>query len=209
MNITKATEQYIDARPSIRDCLKKRLLNYSVLSRMIIADSGLKESDFDAVLVAARRYFYKLSKSQSSEQRIRILLEGSRLDIKNRIVVIVIEKGVFTDDLLELERKVKKSRNVFYAVEGTEAITIITSAAFLPEIQRTFRSNIVQVRKDLALVVICCAQEIEEIPGVISYLASLLSDRGINITETMSCWSETLFVVAETDIVRVLETLRF
>ncbi|MBI2144070.1 ACT domain-containing protein, partial [Candidatus Woesearchaeota archaeon] len=45
--------------------------------------------------------------------------------------------------------------------------------------------------------------------GVFSYLSGLLSDRGINIMEAMSCWSETLFVVAEQDIAKVLDVLRF
>ncbi len=84
-NITKLTEQYINERPSIRDCLKKKLVNYSQLSRQIIKDSSLKSRDFDAVLIAVRRYFRKISKSAAAEDRIRSLLSRSRIEIKNKI----------------------------------------------------------------------------------------------------------------------------
>ncbi len=209
MNITKVTEQYIAERPSVRDCLKKRLVNYSKLSRQLIKESGLKGRDFDAVLIAARRYLWKLSKIAATEEKIRALLSRSRINIKTKIVVAVIDKHIFTDDILELERKIKKSRNVFYAIEGTDAITIITTTAFLDDIRGSFKSSIIRVWEDLALVVITSPEEIEETPGVFSYLSGLLSDRGINVLEAMSCWSETLFVVSEKDIAKVLEALKF
>ncbi|MBI3036852.1 hypothetical protein HYY73_03835 [Candidatus Woesearchaeota archaeon] len=208
MNITKLAEHYINERPSIKDCLKKKLVNYSKLSRLVIREHNLKSSDFDAVLIAARRFFLRLSKS-AAEEGVRNILSNSRIDVKTKIVVVVIDKHVFTDDLLELERKIKKSRNVFYIIEGTNAITIITAAAFLGDIRSSFKSSVIKVWAELALVVIASPEEIEETPGVFSYLSGLLSDRGINVLETMSCWSETLFVVAEVDIAKVLEALKF
>ncbi len=209
MNVTKITESYIEGHPSVKDCLKKGLVNYSQLSRQIIRDCSLKSSDFDAVLIAARRYFRKLSKFMAAEDKIRSLLAKSAIGIKSKIVVAVIDKHVFTDDLLELEKKIKKSRSVFYAIEGTEAITIITAASFLDDIRSSFKSSIIRVWKELALVVIASPEEIEETPGVFSYLSGLLSDRGINVMEAMSCWSETLFVVSESDIAKVLEAMKF
>src|SRR3989338_7947802 len=145
MNAAKITESYIDSRPSIKDCLKKKVINYSRLSRQIIKDNGLKSGDFDAVLIAARRYFWKLSKFAAAEDKIRALLSSSRIEIKNKIIVAVIDKHIFTDDLLELERKIKKSRNVFYAIEGTDAITIITAAPFADDIRSVFKSSIMKV----------------------------------------------------------------
>ena len=209
MSISKLTEQYIESRPSVKDCLKKKLVNYSKLSRRIMKDNNLKSSDFDAVLTAARRYFWKLSKFVAAEDKIRVILSSSRIEIKNKIIVVVIDKHIFNDDLLELERRIKKSRNVFYAIEGTDAITIITATAFLDDIRSSFKSSIIKVWKELALVIIASPEQIEETPGVNSYLSSLLSDRGINVVEMMSCWSETLFVVSEDVIAKVLDVLKF
>lgn len=209
MNVAKATEQYINSRPSIRDCIKKKVINYSRLSRQIVRDSGMKLSDFDAVLAASRRCFYGLSKAQSAEDKIRTLLSKSSISIRSKIIVAVIDKRIYTDDLLDMERKVKKSHNPFYAIEGTDAITIITAASFAEDIRKAFKSAIIRFWDEMALVIIGSPSEIEETPGVLSYMASLLSDRGINVVQNMSCWSETLFVVAEQDIAGVLEALKF
>ena len=52
-------------------------------------------------------------------------------------------------------------------------------------------------------------QEIENIPGVISYLTSLFSENGVNIEEFFSCWRDTVFVIAVNDLGKVLEFLHF
>jgi len=50
---------------------------------------------------------------------------------------------------------------------------------------------------------------LEETVGVIAYLSNLLAENGINIIETMSTWTDTLFVISEKDIVKVMGLLRF
>lgn len=209
MNITKAVEEYVDFSPSIKDCLKEQVINYSDLSRKIIKETSLKQSDFDAILVALRRYTKKINALPSFEKRIQKVLSQSKLTITNRVGVIVLEKHIYSDDLLALEKKIKKARDVFYAIEGSGVITIITSEYYLEEIRKTFRANMIKDWNHLALIVISSPEDIEEIPGVYAHLASLLSQKGINVYETMSCWSETLFVVAEKDISRSISTFGF
>ena len=41
------------------------------------------------------------------------------------------------------------------------------------------------------------------------YLYSLFGENGINIIETMSTWTDTLFVIEEKDVGRVMGILRF
>ena len=53
------------------------------------------------------------------------------------------------------------------------------------------------------------AKQIETTSGVISYLYSLLGENNINILETLSCWTDTIFLVEEKDLSRVMEFLRF
>jgi len=209
MNITKAVEEYVNFSPSIKDCLKEEVINYSDLSRKIIKETQLKQKDFDAILVALRRYARKINGLPSFEKRIQNVLSKSKLTITNRVGVIVLEKHIYSDDLLALEKKIKKARDVFYAIEGTGVITIITAEYYLEEIHKTFRANVIKEWVGLALIVISSSEDIEEIPGIYAHLATLLSQKGINVYETMSCWSETLFVVAENDVSRSISTFGF
>ena len=63
-NITKLTEGYIAEHPFVKDCLKKGLINYSSLTRQICQDLNLDpRKNFDAILIACRRFYNKVKKS--------------------------------------------------------------------------------------------------------------------------------------------------
>jgi len=69
-NITKLTEQYIAEHPSVKDCLKKGLINYSSLTRKLCKDLNLDlKKNFDAILIACRRYHRKISKETVIEYK--------------------------------------------------------------------------------------------------------------------------------------------
>ena len=63
MNTTEITEKYLREHPSIKDCLKNNIVNYSKLSRKIAKDLEIeKETSIEAILIACRRYARKLKK---------------------------------------------------------------------------------------------------------------------------------------------------
>ena len=53
-SLAEKTRMYIDAHPSIKDCVAKGLINYSSLARMIMKDIGVDNEE--AVMIACRRY---------------------------------------------------------------------------------------------------------------------------------------------------------
>ncbi|HDO19617.1 MAG TPA: hypothetical protein ENG74_02695 [Thermoplasmatales archaeon] len=66
----------------------------------------------------------------------------------------------------------------------------------------------IKINKGLALIIIRSPKDIENTPGVLSYIYSLFAENGINIVETMSCWTDTILVVDEKDVARVMEFLK-
>ena len=52
-------------------------------------------------------------------------------------------------------------------------------------------------------------KEIEQTAGIMGYLCSLLGENGVNIVEEMSCWTDTIFLVQEKDLGKVMELLKF
>ena len=210
MNITKQTENYIMQHPSIKDCLKKELINYSSLSRLIASELSLdRKKNFDAILIACRRFKGKLKKEQTFEKKILGVLKESKIEIKNKIIAIVIEKDVFYGNLINLEREIRKKKEVFRIIEGISAITIITTEDFTELIGKFFKNKIILENKNLAEITIKSPKEIETTAGAYSYLCSLLGENGINIVETLSCWTDTIFLVKETDVGKVMSLLRF
>ena len=210
MNITKLTEKYIAEHPSIKDALKKGMINYSKLTRQIAKDIEIDlKKNFDAILIACRRYYRKVKDEAVLEKKIIGILKESKVQVKNKIIAVVLEKNIYMDDLLNMEKDAKKKQEDFRIIEGANAITIITTEEFLDRIQKSFKNKILRENKQLAEITIKSPQEIESTSGVISYLYSLFGEHGINITETMSCWTDTIFVIKEEDVGKAMGILRF
>ena len=210
MSITKLTESYIAEHPSVRDCLKKGLINYSSLTRQICKDLNLDlKKNFDAILIACRRYYKKISKEAVLENEIMNILKDSKLEVKTKIVVVLVEKDIYYGHLIELQKEIKKKAELFHIIEGSNTMTVITSYEFLDIVKKLFKNKLIKVTENLAEVTLKSSEDMENTPGVIAYLSSLLGGNGINITETMSTWTDTLFVIKEKDIAKLMELLRF
>ena len=209
-NITKLTEGYIAEHPFVKDCLKKGLINYSSLTRQICLDLNLDaKRNFDAVLIACRRFYNKIKSEATIEKKILEILKNSKIEVRNKINAVVLEKGIFFPNLLDIEKEAKKSNETFHIVDGATAITIITSDDFAKKTTQTFRNKIIKESRDLVEVILKSPRQIETTAGVISYLYSLLGENDINVYETLSCWTDTIFLVEEKDLSKVMALLRF
>jgi hypothetical protein len=209
-NITKLTEQYISEHPFVKDCLKKGLINYSSLTRQICIDLNLNvKKNFDAVLIACRRHYRKIKTEATTEKKILDILKNSKIEVKNKINAIVLEKDIVFFNLLDIEKEAKKILETFHIIEGTNTITIITSNDFAKKVKQVFRNKIIKENTDLVEVILKSPKQIETTAGVVSYIYSLLGENGINMFETLSCWTDTIFLVEEKDLSRVMEFLRF
>ena len=79
-SITKITEEYISNHPSIKDCLKNDLINFSSLSRRLAEELDLNlKKNFDAILIACRRYQRKLKNEEVLENKILKILKDLNL----------------------------------------------------------------------------------------------------------------------------------
>ena len=207
MNITKVAEEYINSHPSISDCVKRRLINYSSLSRQILRECRLDSKHFDAVLIACRRHYYKVRKQKTREEDVLSIVRKSKVEVKNKIIVAVVEKAGAFSELLEMEKKARKAAEPFYIMEGSQAVTVVTTEDFIETIQSHLKGRIVKLNKGLALVTIKSPREIETVSGVLAFMTSRFSDQGINILENMSCWTGTLFVISEKDVGKAVGAL--
>jgi len=210
VNVTKLTEDYISKHPYVKDCLKKDIINYSSLTRQICADLDLNiNKNFDAVLIACRRYFRKIKSEATTEKKIVDILKSSKIEVKNKINSVILEKNVVFANLLELEKEAKKFLEKFHIIEGTASITIITTDDFSKKVKQVFRNKIIKEYHNLVEVILKSPREIVTTAGVISYIYSLLGENDINVVDTLSSWTDTIFLVEEKDLSRVMEFLRF
>jgi len=207
---TEITEKYISEHPSIKDCLKEGIINYSKLSRKIAKELDIeKKTSMEAILIAIRRYEQKIKKEKIREQKIIQILKQSELEIKNKIIVAIIQKSITPESLIDLEKRIKKQGDMIYTIEGTKTYTVITSEKYLENIQNQFTKKLIKISKDQAMIIMKNPKDIEETTGFTAYLYSRFGEYGVNILETMSCWTDTIFVISEDDIATVMKFMKF
>lgn len=205
MSVTRLTQNYIAEHPSIKDCLRRGFINYSALSREVCSHYGIDR--FDAVLVACRRIYKKIRSQAPQEKRIVNLIKRAKLRSRNKIMVGIIEKPRDYERLYTLQRDIKRQRGDFHLVEGEEAITIISNSEYAPDLRDAFKGRILKLTLDLTQITMIFDERIESTPGVVSYIYGLLSDHGINVQEEMSCWTDLIIVIDESDASKAMRVL--
>ena len=206
-SLAERTRIYIDAHPSVKDCVAKGLINYSSLARMIMKD--LEVGNEEAVMIACRRYSSKLSITTDHELSILSILKDSRLEMRTKTCIVTAKNDwTVLHKMDNLFKDLWNENSIMQCVQSASAVTIIADRMLRDRIMDTVgRFNIIKVRENLVEIVVKSPEKIVDTPGVIAYLITNLSDAGINIEETVSCHTDTIFIVNEPDMINAYSVL--
>ena len=206
-SLAERTRIYIDAHPSIKDCVSKGLINYSSLARMIMKDLDLDNEE--AVMIACRRYAGKLGVTTDHEMSILKILKDSRLEMRTKTCIVTAKNDwTVLHKMDNLFKDLWNEDSIMQIVQSASAVTIIADKMLKERIIDTVsRFNIIKVRENLVEITVKSPEKIVETSGVISYLITNLSDAGINIEETVSCHTDTVFIVSENDMINAYSVL--
>jgi hypothetical protein len=187
MSIADKVRTLLKQRPYILEALEEDIVNQSALSNKIASE--LKLTNRIAIKAAVRRFAVEVRKQKKKrEESVRQVLRQSTISIEDGLRVIVSSKAV------EVNAKVAVSLdNVFvYLMSKSGAIA---------------KSRLLLRHELCGTFVVTSPPLIEETPGVVSYLTSILAEQGINVIEFVSCYTKTLIVVDREDISRSYEIL--
>ena len=206
-SLAEKTRMYIDAHPSIKDCVAKGLINYSSLARMIMKDIGVDNEE--AVMIACRRYASKLSVTTDHELSILRILKDSRLEMRTKTCIVTAKNDWSVLHKMDnLFKDLWNENSIMQCVQSASAVTIIADTLLKERIIDTVgRFNLIKVRENLVEIAVKSPEKIVDTSGVIAYLITNLSDAGINIEETVSCHTDTIFIVGESDMINAYSVL--
>ncbi len=199
-SVAERTRAYIDAHPSVKDCISKDLINYSSLARQIMKDLGIKNEE--AVMIACRRYAVKLAK-RDHEREILKILASSRLEVKTKVCSVTAKNDWTVLQRLEaVFQKLINEKAIMQVIQGAQAITVIADESLKNEVVNAVgRENVLKVRQDLVEITVKSPALITETSGVFAFLASNLAENNVNVVETVSCYTDTIFIVSESDMI--------
>jgi hypothetical protein len=207
-SVADAARRYIESRPSIRDCLRYDIVNFTALARRIRSETGLASQE--AIEIACRRYRRQMAPATADEERLRTVLRASHLQIRTHVAVVTVAGDLeFMERLVtSAERVVAKRTNLVQLFQGPGIVTVLCDDAILSRILTVIpRGSLLRVQHRLSAVTVESPEEVIDTPRVVGFLAEAIGRTGVNCVEIVSVHTQTLFVLRSTDAVRVFELL--
>nr|MDO8114964.1 hypothetical protein [Candidatus Sigynarchaeota archaeon] len=203
LSIAEATRRVIWTRPSMIDALKQNVINYKALAENIYDDVKVllqkKDSEpisLDSIQTALIRYADDLKKEKDLlEEKISKILAKTVLELKNDLVVFTISEEALLRCREDVFNLVKNAR-FFHLIQGNNTFTIIADQSLEGRMLALFTAkSVIQSIKNQSGIILISPEEIVEVPGVVSYLHGLLAYKNINVTQSISCYKDTILIV--------------
>lgn len=203
--VAQVVRDYVDTHPSVKDCLKDDLVNLSALARQIMKERGITQ--MEATLVACRRY--KDASPRHSERTIRQTLAKSKVEVSSKVAIVTLRNDWQIYGRLQgFLRKALSEGHVPKLIQGSKAITLITDENTAESVEEEIgKTNLLAFEKGLVEISVTSPESIRTTPGIMAFLYSSMASNGINIVETMSTYTDTIFIVEPENMMRSFEVL--
>jgi len=206
-SISKTVQNLIDEDLSLQDALQRDYGNYSAIARMLmpkVKEAVNSDVNLESVITSVKRAKANYTILQGKITRV---VAGSVLTIRTDMAKVSVDK---TKKSLE---KIRKSLATFsgeflQVIEGNSVVTLISDLYSFHKINGIFdKDDVIDQKQSLATVIIRSQDDITSTPGCVQAFYNAVSRRHINIEETMSCYTETIIVLAMEDVSKAFAAL--
>ncbi len=188
-SVAQMVRETIQKRPSLLDALKMKIVNFSALARMLQAE--ISEGSLEAIKVAIIRVSDELvTESGLQEEKVLSILRESVVRLQDKIAVII------SPEMLDIPYLVTAylTDSYVYVVDQTKL--------------RNALPDYTQVTSNLVALILISPPRVEETPGFVALITSLLSSREINIVEFISCSTNTVIILDSADALNAFSLLQ-
>ncbi len=191
---SKKVKDSLNKRPFLVNAMLQDIVNYSALARKIQKEIG-SGATIEAVKTSLIREKRNLNRLASfNEERILRLLKNSRIELRDKIAVVIAGRTLIMDYITSSIVTSGNSRNYVYIADQT--------SLDVKEDEKT------SITKNLVALVIKSPDELEMIPGVVAFITQALAANGINIREFISCYTDTVMVFEKQDGLKAFDLLQ-
>ncbi len=195
------------------ECLADEVVNYTWLAEKIADDvkkiTGKSKVNIDAVKAALIRFQQELKKEKRElYNKVYTIIAKSTLELQNDITIITVRKEAIEKALSKILTTASEAR-FFNLTQGKKIFNILISSEDEEKITSVLDSSDLVDRVDgQSAILIISPYEIMNTPGVIEYITRLMYVNGINITQIISCYTDTLLIISSKQVVKAFEVLQ-
>ena len=206
-SISKTVQTLIDEDLSLQDALQRDYANYSAIARMLIPkikETEKQDINLESVITSVKRA--KINYTILQGKIIKVVAE-SDLNIRTDMAKVSVEKTKQTQE------KIRKTLGTFsgdflQVIEGNTIITMISDLNSFDKISSIFsKKEVIEQKQNLATIIIRSPDQITSTPGCVQAFYNAISRQHINIEETMSCYTETIIVLAMENVSKAFAAL--
>lgn len=206
-SISRVVQTLIEEDPPLQDAIRRGYANYSSVARLLrprVSEAVGRKVKLSGIATSVRRV--KLDAPERASD-ISSVVAGSVLSVRTDVAKLSVEKTEKT--LKAVQELIDKSWSGFlHILVGSSSITIILDQRAVAGAAASFEPEEVLDRKEsLAALMIQSPEEIIDTPGCISVFYRALSRIGLNIEETVSCFSETIVLISMESVGKALAAL--
>lgn len=198
--ISKRVEEYLQRHGCLARCLRGELINKTALAKKIQDETGV--GGFTSVHNSLRKFEGKSGAEPDDYKKTIGVISKSRIHSRTDVGVVIGENK--TDKLMKLVAGMKQQGKTCRMLLNNGFWVIIAPE----ELDKSLVSLGFKSHRNVAEISLVSPPEIEETSGVIREIILSLADRGINVIEFMSCWTSTIIVVEQDDLVDALTYLQ-
>ena len=186
MTVSDIVRMYLKNKPYTLEALENSIVNYSALARIVQRELRIK--NYHAIKAALRRYSQELKENSISiEKHATSIIKSSKITIESGIAVVI-----STSDIdVEKSGKIKLNDYYIYLVPDPSELKYIKKGR-----------GTIKVQENASAITIHSEERLEALPGFVAFIASLLAEQNINIIEFISCYTDTLLVVSNSDALK-------
>ena len=195
---------------SIQDAMTRDYVNLSALARLLVpkvaARTKRKEKEVSEVGISTALKRLRGSYSVSSP-RVSKVIANSAVSVRTHVSSLSVEKT--KRSLQTVSTLLSTFPNDFIQVsESLSSITLIFDQRLHARVKRSLAgAEVLEEGEGGAAITVHSPREITTTPGCISSFYNQLSRRRVNVEDTVSCYTDTIMVVAMKDASRAFEAL--
>jgi len=182
---------YLKRRPQLASMVTNGLCNYSALARRLQKEifPG-KPSEFTAIKASLLRLSREDGgREKSWEKDVEKVLKTSSVEVRSDVSVVSSKGGIGVPVIATSNSK-------------AGVMSVIDSSY-----SKQLRKKGLKAIDELSLVIISSPPQLQDTPGCVSTILNSVAAEGINVLEFISCHTDTLMVVRNSDTVRLYEIL--
>lgn len=209
IKVGQKVEELINQDHEAAQCLSRGILNLSSYARKIhssVERATKKDVKLSTIIMS-------LSRLQRRMDGIKPLLQEVKIDgltVKTPLAEIVFDKTPDTVTRLSLLEKNIKSRSDewFSFSQNTRAIIIICSESKTESVVKHMNAKPILLLRDLSAIGLAVDASYHPKPNITFSLLHKIAERKIPLAETISTWSEIIFIFKSEYLGQILEVFK-